>query len=128
MSLISVFRLFKIKQGLAISAQYSVQIKNPAGSVKKSVKKQVVAEKITIPVEKDVNKLLSHVCGTNLLKEGGEDVKIKPDSEYPDWLWNIRTEPARFEDLDKNTKQYWKYLRREYIKRKNRWSKFYGLH
>jgi large subunit ribosomal protein L54 len=30
------------------------------------------------------------VCGSNLLKEG-EDIKLKPDDEYPDWLWTLRT-------------------------------------
>lgn len=79
------------------------------------------SEKKILPVEKDVNKLLTYVCGTNLCKEGGEDVKIKPDSEYPSWLWNIRTgPPLTLEELDPNTKQYWKKLRSLGLRRNNK--------
>lgn len=48
-------------------------------------------EKKVLPVETDPVRLVNYVCGTNMLKEGGEDIQIKPDSEYPDWLWTIRT-------------------------------------
>lgn len=47
-----------------------------------------VIEKTEIPVENDAKKLVKFVCGSNILKEG-EDVELKPDSEYPDWLWNL---------------------------------------
>lgn len=77
-------------------------------------------EKKELPVEKDVNKLLTYVCGTNICKEG-EDVKIRPDSEYPDWLWTIRTGPApTLEELDPNTKQYWRKLRKLGLQRRNK--------
>lgn len=68
-------------------------------------------QKINLPVEEDINKLLNYVCGSNIYKEG-EDIKLKPDSEYPEWLWKIRTEPPKLSDLDPNTKQYWRYIRR----------------
>lgn len=74
---------------------------------------------MVIPVEKDVNKLLTYVCGSNIYKEG-EDIKLKPDSEYPEWLWKIRTEPPQLSELDPNTKQYWRYLRKQALKRNNR--------
>lgn len=48
-------------------------------------------EKKTVEPETDPHKLVNFVCGTNLLAEGGETVEIKPDSEYPDWLWNLYT-------------------------------------
>lgn len=80
-----------------------------------------VIEKKTLPVETDVNRLITHVCGTNIYKEGGEDVKLKPDSEYPDWLWTIRIcPPPPLEELDPNTKQYWRRLRGFGQKRNNR--------
>lgn len=82
-------------------------------------KKLGKSEKIEIPVEKDVNKLLTYVCGLNYYKEG-EEVQLKPDDQYPEWLWTIRTEPLKLEDLDPNTKQYWRYLRKEAIRRKNK--------
>ncbi len=48
-----------------------------------------VVQKIVLPVETDPVKLVNYVCGSNILKEG-KDVELKPDSEYPDWLWSIR--------------------------------------
>lgn len=78
-------------------------------------------EKKVLPVETDTEKLVKFVCGTNLLKEGGQDIEIKPDSEYPDWLWNIRTGKAPpLEELDPNTKQYWRKLRKQALKRNNK--------
>ena len=48
-----------------------------------------VVQKIVLPVETDPVKLVNNVCGSNILKEG-KDVELKPDSEYPDWLWTLR--------------------------------------
>ena len=37
-----------------------------------------------------------------------EPVKIKPDSEYPDWIWDIRLDRHPGHDLyDQNTKEFW---------------------
>lgn len=89
--------------------------------MKKSKKIMATTEKKLLPVETDVNRLVTYVCGTNLLKEEGEDVKIKPDSEYPNWLWTIRTgPPPPLEELDPNTKQYWRRLRLLGLKRNNK--------
>lgn len=60
-------------------------------TVKKKGKGAAVGGKILFDVETDGNRLVNYVCGSNILKEGGEDVKIKPDSEYPEWLWTLRT-------------------------------------
>lgn len=87
-------------------------------------------------VEKDPHKLVNYVCGSNIYNEG-EDVKvnecldwkdlsdifesinlmftlqIKPESEYPDWLWEIHVgPPQKLEELDPNTKHYWRRLRK----------------
>lgn len=80
-------------------------------------------QKIEIPVEEDVNKLLNYVCGLNIYKDG-EDIKLKPDSEYPEWLWNIRIEKLQLSDLNPNTKQYWRFVRKQALKRKNEMHKF----
>lgn len=66
--------------GAIASLGKSKKIKGKAG---------VTTEKIYLPVEKDAKKLLTHLCGSNLLAEGGEDIKLKPDNEYPDWLWKL---------------------------------------
>jgi large subunit ribosomal protein L54 len=63
------------------------------------------------PVRDDAEYLVSHVSGSNIFKTG-EDIQIKDDSEYPDWIWTARID--RFpllEELDPNTKEYWELLR-----------------
>ncbi|KAK9307313.1 hypothetical protein QLX08_002327 [Tetragonisca angustula] len=118
MSLLSILRLPRFAENI-IAVQYTLQVKNYAVEKKKVIKAQ---EKIILPVEEDVNKLLNYVCGSNIYKEG-EDVKLKPDSEYPEWLWNIRTEPLKLEDLDPNTKQYWRYIRKQALIKNNKFRK-----
>lgn len=90
---------------------------------KQKTKKFAYQAKVQIPVEKDINKLLTYVCGSNIYKEG-EDVKLKPDSEYPEWLWTIPTEPPKLSDLDPNTKQYWRYIRKQGLRRNNQMFKY----
>nr|CAD7414980.1 unnamed protein product [Timema poppensis] len=67
-----------------------VAIASLGKSKKKLSKLGPMIEKKILPVETDSHKLINFVCGSNILKEG-PDIAIKPDSEYPDWLWNIRT-------------------------------------
>ncbi|KAH8271572.1 hypothetical protein KR018_008744 [Drosophila ironensis] len=94
-----------------------------AGKKKKLGKLGPIMEKKVIPVETDANRLVSYVCGSNYLKTG-EDVKIKPDAEYPDWLWSLNTERIiPLEELDPNTKQYWRRLRKLALRRNNQLSK-----
>ncbi|XP_070160564.1 large ribosomal subunit protein mL54 [Polyergus mexicanus] len=125
MNLSTVYRLFHFSRNSIIPIQYTIQTKNYAKPVfqtgmKKLKKSSIAAEKKLLPVETDINRLLTYVCGTNILKEG-EDVKIRPDSEYPSWLWTIRTGPApSLEELDPNTKQYWRKLRVLGLKRNNK--------
>ncbi|KAL6255477.1 hypothetical protein P5V15_013813 [Pogonomyrmex californicus] len=117
MSLFGLCRLTRVSINSVIPIQYMIQTKNYAvirpGAKKLGVKKMsVTVEKKLLPVETDVNRLLTHVCGTNIYKKGEEDVKLKSDSEYPSWLWNIRTgAPPPLEEMDPNTKQYWRRLR-----------------
>ncbi|GAB1869753.1 Large ribosomal subunit protein mL54 [Camponotus japonicus] len=123
MNISTICRLFHFSKNSIIPIQYTIQTKNYAKPVIQAGSKKPLkrTEKKILPVEKDVNRLLTYVCGTNLYKKGGEDVKIKPDSEYPSWLWNIRTgPPLTLEELDPNTKQYWKKLRILGLRRNNR--------
>lgn len=114
-----------------------------AGKKKKLGKLGPIMEKKVIPVETDANKLVNYVCGSNYLKTG-EDIKvslpfqflntlfctsifaeqIKPDSEYPDWLWTLNTEGiVPLDELDPNSKQYWRRLRKPALRRNNQLSK-----
>ncbi|KAH8314370.1 large ribosomal subunit protein mL54 [Drosophila kikkawai] len=121
---LSLFRQRLMAPALATSARcYAVKPAAPAGKKKKLGKLGPIMEKKVIPVETDANKLVNYVCGSNYLKTG-EDVKIKPDSEYPDWLWTLNTERIiPLEELDPNTKQYWRRLRKMALRRNNQLSK-----
>jgi hypothetical protein len=38
-------------------------------------------------------------------------VKLKPDSEYPDWLWNLNVERnSGLGDFEPNSKEYWEQV------------------
>ncbi|XP_060658771.1 large ribosomal subunit protein mL54 [Drosophila nasuta] len=92
------------------------------GKKKKLGKLGPVMEKKVIPVETDAQKLVSYVCGSNYMKTG-DDVKIKPDAEYPVWLWTLNTERiVPLDELDPNTKQYWRRLRKMALRRNNQLS------
>lgn len=50
--------------------------------------------------------------------------QIKPESEYPEWLFKINVgKPPALEELDPNTKQYWRRLRKEALKRNQQLAK-----
>nr|CAI5867841.1 unnamed protein product [Callosobruchus analis] len=82
-----------------------------------------VMEKKVLPVETDPERLVNFACGTNIYKTG-EDVKLKPHSEYPEWLWSIRLDkPPPLEELDPNSKEYWRRLRKMAMRRNNQLQK-----
>ncbi|KAL3288011.1 hypothetical protein HHI36_002463 [Cryptolaemus montrouzieri] len=77
-------------------------------------------EKKVLPVETDPVKLVNYAIGINIFKTG-EELKLKSDSEYPDWLWNIRTgPPAPLDQLDPNSKEYWRRIRKMGMRRNNK--------
>lgn len=107
----------------------------PAGIAslgKKKLKAGPTLEKKKLPVETDPVKLVTHCCGLNIRKEG-EEVKLRDDSEYPDWLWTLNTgkliclqvffskwvftngntntifvgPPKTLDELDPDTEEYW---------------------
>uniref|UniRef100_A0A1B6M7L2 Large ribosomal subunit protein mL54 n=1 Tax=Graphocephala atropunctata TaxID=36148 RepID=A0A1B6M7L2_9HEMI len=75
-------------------------------------------EKIRLPVETDAKKLVTHLCGSNLLAEGGHDIELKPENEYPEWLWNLHIGKTKsLDELDPETIEYWNKVRALAIKR-----------
>lgn len=59
------------------------------GKKRSKVVKVQEEELVDVPVETDPELLARYVCGTKLTTEE-ENIAIKPDSEYPDWLWSLR--------------------------------------
>ncbi|XP_055320886.1 39S ribosomal protein L54, mitochondrial [Sitodiplosis mosellana] len=107
---------------LLLSRNYAKPAKKTAAAATKTKvgKAGPIVDKITFPAEKDTNKLVNYVCGSNIYTEG-EDIKLKPESEYPDWLWEIHTgPPKKLEELDPNTKAYWRRVRKMTCRQNNR--------
>ncbi|XP_012878198.1 PREDICTED: 39S ribosomal protein L54, mitochondrial [Dipodomys ordii] len=71
----------------------------------------------------DPVKLTTHAMGVNIYKEG-QDVVLKPDAEYPEWLFQMNVGPPKtLEELDPESREYWRLLRKQNIWRHNRLSK-----
>lgn len=80
-----------------------------------------------LEVETDPYKLCNFVCGANYFKEG-EDPPIKPDSEYPEWLFSLHIDrkPIELSELSKDDMYYWRRLRRINMRRQNKEIKYAG--
>ena len=48
---------------------------------------------------------LTHCTGANYFKNG-EDPKLLPDEEYPDWLWDLLKPPLKISDYEKRKEEY----------------------
>ena len=97
------------------------KVKASAGAKGKAGGKGGAMQKAVLDVETDAHKLVSQVCGLNYKLEG-DPVMIKPDSEYPDWIWTIdvnRPLPP-LEEQDPNTKAYWLQVKRDMTRQKNK--------
>lgn len=58
-------------------------------------------------METDPNKLVKFCCGLNIMKNG-EEVPLKDNSEYPEWLWTLKTDGGpSLEEMDPDTIEYW---------------------
>ncbi|NP_001290596.1 39S ribosomal protein L54, mitochondrial [Esox lucius] len=69
---------------------------------------------------KDPGKLTSHAVGVNILKQG-DDPALKPRKEYPEWLFQLHLgPPKKIHELEPDSREYWKVLRKEHMWRFNR--------
>nr|CAG4648420.1 EOG090X0KWJ [Moina brachiata]SVE93401.1 EOG090X0KWJ [Moina brachiata] len=119
-SLSKCARIFQLSslQNVVFKANYAKPALGGLGKkAGKAGKLGPVVEKKVLPVETDPEKLVNYACGSNILKQG-QDVKLAADSEYPEWLWNLRLgKPPPLEEMDPNTTQYWRRLRKMNLRR-----------
>ncbi|XP_061740003.1 large ribosomal subunit protein mL54-like [Nerophis ophidion] len=81
------------------------------GKGKGSVKEELKGPEVC----KDPVRLTTYAVGANIYKQG-EDPKLKPPEEYPEWLFHINLGPAcQLNQLQEDTWEYWKRLRKETI-------------
>lgn len=72
---------------------------------------------------KDPTRLTTHAMGVNIYK-AGSDVKLKEDSQYPEWLFQLDLGPPKtLEERSPDSPEYWKLLRKLHMWRNNRLSK-----
>ncbi|XP_008835278.1 39S ribosomal protein L54, mitochondrial [Nannospalax galili] len=90
----------------------------------KGSKGSMVGEALKDPeVCTDPVQLTTHAMGVNIFKDG-QDVALKADHEYPDWLFQMNVgPPKKLEELDPGSREYWRLLRKQNIWRHNRLSK-----
>ncbi|XP_027197076.2 mitochondrial ribosomal protein L54 [Dermatophagoides pteronyssinus] len=84
----------------------SINIIRTFSSVPKISGQAVGKKRFRLPVENDPKKLMNFCCGANYYKNGDE-IKLKDDNNYPEWLWNLPLKPPRLYELNPNTKEYW---------------------
>ncbi|KAK9888922.1 hypothetical protein WA026_001142 [Henosepilachna vigintioctopunctata] len=109
----SIVRNYAKKDNSSVSMIGGALKKKKVGKVAAAVEKRI------LPVETDPEKLVNYAMGINIYKTG-EELKLKPDNEYPDWLWTLRTGPIPLEELDPNSKQYWRKIRKMGLRRNNK--------
>ncbi|XP_071808741.1 large ribosomal subunit protein mL54-like [Asterias amurensis] len=118
----------------SISQRTCLPYQHPAGQgvvfkiqaatfAKKAGRGRSVEPKELMEVNTDAEYLVSHCSGSNYFKEG-QDVKLGPDEDYPDWLWDLHIgPPLKLEEMSQDSPQYWRKLREMHMKRNNRLAK-----
>ena len=71
-----------------------------------------MSAKEEMKVEKDPEKLFTHCCGLNIMKDG-DDPPLIAMAECPDWLFEMDISQKKIElsDLDPESDKYWYRLR-----------------
>lgn len=77
--------------------------------------------KVLLEVETDAAKLTKYCCGANITVHG-KDPELKADSEYPDWLWSMRTarSPPKLSEYEEDSFEMWRRKKKLALRRQNR--------
>ncbi|XP_078054250.1 large ribosomal subunit protein mL54 [Mustelus asterias] len=69
---------------------------------------------------KDPVILTTHAVGVNIYKQG-KDPELRPDSEYPEWLFTLNLGPPKsLDELDPESWEYWKRIRKHHMWQHNK--------
>ena len=72
------------------------------GLAKKADKKKGAVFEVPIMVAENKEDM---VRGLNMFKDSSDEVKVKPDSEYPDWVFTLHMPRASLEELSAKYKE-----------------------
>ncbi|XP_038633893.1 39S ribosomal protein L54, mitochondrial [Scyliorhinus canicula] len=69
---------------------------------------------------KDPAILTTHAVGVNIYKQG-KDPELRPDTEYPEWLFTLNLGPPKsLDELDPESWEYWKRIRKQHMWQHNK--------
>ncbi|XP_041060668.1 39S ribosomal protein L54, mitochondrial [Carcharodon carcharias] len=69
---------------------------------------------------KDPVILTTHAVGVNIYKQG-KDPELRPDTEYPEWLFTLNLGPPKsLDELDPESREYWKRIRKQHMWQHNK--------
>ncbi|XP_078411869.1 large ribosomal subunit protein mL54 [Cetorhinus maximus] len=69
---------------------------------------------------KDPVILTTHAVGVNIYKQG-KDPELRPDTEYPEWLFTLNLGPPKsLDELDPESWEYWKRIRKQHMWQHNK--------
>ncbi|XP_074491548.1 large ribosomal subunit protein mL54 [Sebastes fasciatus] len=130
MSGYSLFRIVTLTKCITTNATTSLCRTNAVNRIQTcGYAKKVVAKKGKGMAKDDLKgpevcrdpvRLTTHAVGANILKQG-EDPQLKPPEQYPEWLFQLNLgTPEKLHEMESDTWEYWKRLRKENIWRYNR--------
>ncbi|XP_048415597.1 large ribosomal subunit protein mL54 [Stegostoma tigrinum] len=69
---------------------------------------------------KDPEILTTHAVGVNIYQQG-KDPELRPDTEYPEWLFTLNLGPPKsLDELDPESWEYWKLIRKQHMWQDNK--------
>ncbi|KAG5450802.1 39S ribosomal protein L54, mitochondrial [Clonorchis sinensis] len=107
---------------------YRLCARGSAKKVKAGKGVAAVAKTKELPLETDIAKVVNCCCINYKIDE--DPIPLKPDSEYPQWLWTLRTDrrPPPLDQVDRNSYYFWRRVRRDTFRHWNHLASLDGWH